>query len=446
MMTFLTMNMSLLILNHKFMFFKKINFLFLINFTLFWMLNFKINNYQLNLIYYSFALDNLSFNLILLSIWIISLSMMSNFNFLNNMFKKKFFMLMIILLMILILCFMAMNMFMFYLFFELSIIPMIFLIMGWGKQIDRIQASMYLLFYTLFGSMPLLMLIFLIFKNMNTLMFNLMNYNLMNLNNLMMFFMLISAFLIKMPMYFVHIWLPKAHVEAPVSGSMILAGIMLKLGSYGMIRILMIFNNLFLKFNNLIMNISLFGGLMASLICLTLNDLKMIVAYSSIVHMSLLIASMMTLNYWGYIGSYLMMLAHGLSSSSLFYLLNLNYERLMSRNSLINKGLINILPSLSMMFFILMICNMSSPPSLNLISEIMMFNSLIMYNKIFSLYLMLISFFSSIYNIMLYMLTQHGKLNLLFFNFKMINCREFLILIMHWIPLNLFFLNMNFFY
>nr|YP_003734788.1 NADH dehydrogenase subunit 4 [Spathius agrili]ACJ06262.1 NADH dehydrogenase subunit 4 [Spathius agrili] len=419
--------------------------IFTMNYMMMFLFNFK--NFYWMKINYLIGLDFLSFSLTMLTFWIMTLSMISNNNFLKNKFNYLYMNLMIFLMNFLFLSFSSMNLLMFYFFFEMSLIPIILIIMGWGYQIDRIQASMYMLFYTLFGSLPLLITIILIYYNIHSMSFNMLYFlnNSLNLNNIYLFIMMNSAFLIKMPMYITHLWLPKAHVEAPVSGSMILAGIMLKLGSYGIYRMITFFPKMFLTFNIFIMSISIIGSLITSLICLNQSDLKIIVAYSSVVHMGIMLTSMLTCMTLSMKGSILLMIAHGLCSSGLFYLVNLNYERMKSRNLMINKSIINILPSLSLWWFLFCISNFSAPPSLNLFSEIMLFNSLIQWNKILMILIMFISFFSTCYSIFLYSFTQYGQINLKNFNYIKMNCLNFHNMIMHWIPLNFTFILLNFF-
>lgn len=149
-------------------------------------------------------------------------------------------------------------------------------------------------------------------------------------------------------MFFVHLWLPKAHVEAPVSGSIILAGIMLKLGGYGFMRFMPVFMVTGVKINYIFVVISLFGGFVISLICLRQSDIKSLIAYSSVSHMGLVLGGIMTINSWGYYGALIIIIAHGLCSSGLFCLANISYERLGRRRLFLNKGLINLIPRMSL--------------------------------------------------------------------------------------------------
>nr|QTH79116.1 NADH dehydrogenase subunit 4 [Empria sp.] len=393
--------------------------------------------YEWSHLSYYLGCDLLSFGLIILSFWICSLMFMSSGIIYDNKNFIKLFMFMILMLMIfLFLTFGVNNLLLFYLFFECSLIPVLFLIMGWGLQLDRVQAGLYLLFYTLFASLPLLLSIIYVFYLENSICFIYFFENMFNLVYIYLFIFMIFAFLVKMPMFLVHLWLPKAHVEAPVSGSMILAGVMLKLGGYGLLRIFSILINLGNFFNYILISISIFGGTLISLICLFQIDLKSLIAYSSVAHMSILLGGFFTLLSWGIYGSFLMMISHGLCSSGLFCLVNIIYERMGSRSILINKGLINFMPSMSLWWFLLCSSNMAAPPSLNLMAEIMLINSMISWSWILMIMLVFLSFFSASYTLYLYSFTQHGKLNFGLYSFTQGYVREYLLLIMHWLPLN----------
>nr|YP_010158064.1 NADH dehydrogenase subunit 4 [Pygoluciola qingyu]QRG30011.1 NADH dehydrogenase subunit 4 [Pygoluciola qingyu] len=412
-----------------------IQFLFFMLFFIFFY-NFSYSYFFCEISYF-FGSDYLTFYMILLSIWICLLMIMASekIYFLKN-FSNFFSLVILFLLLSLFLTFCSMNMFIFYLFFEISLIPTLLLILGWGYQPERIQAGMYMFMYTLFGSFPMMISLFYLYKNNCGLDF----FYIMNINSFYLYMCTIVVFLVKMPMYFVHLWLPKAHVEAPVSGSMILAGVMLKLGGYGFLRFMKIFIEIGLKLNYIFISISLIGGFFISLICLRQMDIKSLIAYSSVSHMGLVLSGLMTLNVWGFYGAFLMMIAHGLCSSGLFCLANITYERLSSRSLFLNKGLINLMPSMSLWWFLLCSSNMGAPFSLNLIGEIMLINSIISWNWFTFIFLSLISFFSAAYSLFLYSHSQHGILYHGMYSFSLGNIREYLLLFLHWVPLNLVFM------
>nr|YP_009868690.1 NADH dehydrogenase subunit 4 [Alphitobius diaperinus]QKI32127.1 NADH dehydrogenase subunit 4 [Alphitobius diaperinus] len=388
---------------------------------------------------FDLGMDLLSYVLILLSFWICSLMLMASEKiYLKNNWFKFFLFVVLILMISLYLTFGSVNFFVFYVFFEVSLIPTLILIVGWGYQPERLQAGVYLLFYTLLASLPMMISLFFCYNYFSTL-----HYYLLfdGLGGLVVYLLVNFVFFIKIPMFFVHLWLPKAHVEAPVSGSMILAGIMLKMGGYGMLRLMIMFVTLGMSINFFFVSLSLVGGFFVSLICLRQSDMKSLIAYSSVSHMGLVLSGIMTLNYWGFAGSLAMMVAHGLCSSGLFCLANISYERLLSRSLYLNKGLINIMPSLSLVWFLLISSNMAAPPSLNLLGEIMLINSVVGFSFLNMGFLMLISFFSAAYSLFLYSFSQHGSYYSGCYSFFSCSVREYLVLILHWLPLNILFLS-----
>nr|UZG66102.1 NADH dehydrogenase subunit 4 [Asymmetricata circumdata] len=404
---------------------------------LFFFFTFNYTYYFSNISYF-FGCDYLSFFMILLSFWICGLMYMASEKiYLSNNYSLFFSLVVLLLMVSLFFTFCSMNMFVFYLFFEMSLIPTLMLFLGWGYQPERIQAGMYMFMYTLFGSFPMMISLFYFYK-MN---FSLDLFFLCEVNSFYIYICTIVVFLVKKPMYFVHLWLPKALVEAPISGSMILAGILLKLGGYGFLRFMKIFLELGLKFNFTWISVSLIGGLIISLVCLRQMDMKSLVAYSSVSHMGLVLAGLMTMNLWGYDGAFLMKIAHGLGSSGLFCLVKISYDRLLSGSLFLNKGLINLMPSMSLWWFYLCSSNTAAPFSLNLFGEIMLINSIISWKWLSWMFLFLISFFRAAYSLFLFSHSQHGNLYQGLFSFSLGSIREFLLLFMNWVPLNLIFIS-----
>nr|UZZ43919.1 NADH dehydrogenase subunit 4 [Ecnomus sp. XG-2021] len=405
----------------------------------FFMLN--LNYIMLNFFNISIlmGMDIISMGMLMLSIWIFSLVIMSMSSL--NLYKKEFMFNLLMMLILLFLTFSSLNFFFFYMFFEFSLIPMVFMIIGWGYQVDRIQAGLYLFFYTILISLPMLMCLLKLYNMENN-----MNMMLMNFNNVVFYIIMMLTFLVKMPMFFLHLWLLKAHVEAPVGGSMILAGVLLKLGGYGLFRLMFMVINLSVKLNYFWILLSLIGGFYMSLMCFFQVDMKLLIACSSVVHMSLVICGMLTMNNWGLMGGYLLMIGHGLSSSGLFCIAGYYYDYFNSRSLMICKGLLSLFPIMSMWMFMLVCSNMAAPPSLNLFGEISLINSILSWSSLMILFIMLISFFSFGYSLYLYSYSQHGLYYFGMLNIYMSNSMMYLSLLLHYLPLNLLFLKLDFIY
>nr|YP_009034071.1 NADH dehydrogenase subunit 4 [Sypharochiton pelliserpentis]AHZ60680.1 NADH dehydrogenase subunit 4 [Sypharochiton pelliserpentis] len=385
--------------------------------------------------------DSLSIVLIMLSCWVSSLMILSSMKILFSKFNSNFFCNMIIFLnLVIILMFVQKNLFLLYIFFESSLIPTLTLILIWGYQPERLQASMYLIIYTVMGALPLL-INFLYIYSMNGHLSFFLKWSFPYFNSDISFsvwwFFLMFAFLIKLPIFSVHLWLPKAHVEAPVAGSMILAALLLKLGGYGLLRMVNLVFIINMKIFIFFMSLALVGGLISSMICIRQVDMKSLIAYSSVGHMGIMVAGLFSSSLWGMTGGVLMMVGHAFSSSGLFYIANVLYEKSGSRSILISKGFISILPSLSLCMFLLCSVNMAAPPSMNLLSEVSLIISILSVSFVFFFPLSLMSFLVAVYSLFLYTSTQHGNVSNFISPFGSLKSINYLVIFMHWIPAQL---------
>nr|QLM01512.1 NADH dehydrogenase subunit 4 [Palaemon elegans] len=387
---------------------------------------------------YGLGLDWVGYLLILLSIWILALVVSA-----SEAVKEKssyvslFLMINLLLLLTLIMTFSCLDYFLFYVCFESSLIPIMILILGWGYQPERMQAGVYMLFYTLFASLPLLISFFKLYSSGGTLVMGLSSISSLSTSLVSVWYLCsVMAFVVKLPMYLVHLWLPKAHVEAPVAGSMILAGVLLKLGGYGLIRVCPLFSSVGVMYSWVWVGLGLVGSVIVSLICMRQSDMKSLIAYSSVAHMGLVLVGLMLFSWWGLCGAVVVMVGHGLCSSGLFCLANMSYERLGSRSMFISKGLLNFMPTLALWWFALSAGNMAAPPTLNLLGEISLIVGVLSWSSVSAFMVGLLSFFSAAYTLYLFSLSQHGKYFSSVFSCSSGEVREYLVLMLHWLPLN----------
>nr|YP_002117863.1 NADH dehydrogenase subunit 4 [Epinephelus coioides]YP_009121629.1 NADH dehydrogenase subunit 4 [Epinephelus coioides x Epinephelus lanceolatus]YP_009179458.1 NADH dehydrogenase subunit 4 [Epinephelus malabaricus]ABS54445.1 NADH dehydrogenase subunit 4 [Epinephelus coioides]AIW52206.1 NADH dehydrogenase subunit 4 [Epinephelus coioides]AJG02452.1 NADH dehydrogenase subunit 4 [Epinephelus coioides x Epinephelus lanceolatus]AJR19345.1 NADH dehydrogenase subunit 4 [Epinephelus malabaricus] len=393
------------------------------------------------------ATDPLSTPLLVLTCWLLPLMILASQNHtatepINR--QRMYISLLTSLQIFLILAFGATEMIMFYVMFEATLIPTLILITRWGNQTERLNAGVYFLFYTLAGSLPLLVALLLLQNYTGTLSLFTLPYScplhLSSYTDKLWWAGCLLAFLVKMPLYGVHLWLPKAHVEAPVAGSMVLAAVLLKLGGYGMMRMVVMLDPLTKDLSYPFLIFALWGVIMTGSICLRQTDLKSLIAYSSVSHMGLVVGGILIQTPWGFTGALILMIAHGLTSSALFCLANTNYERTHSRTMLLARGLQIILPLMTAWWFIASLANLALPPLPNLMGELMIIASLFNWSWWTIILTGGGTLITASYSLYMFLMTQRGPLPSHIIGLDPSHSREHLLMALHLLPLLLLIL------
>nr|YP_842395.1 NADH dehydrogenase subunit 4 [Micrastur gilvicollis]ABG37742.1 NADH dehydrogenase subunit 4 [Micrastur gilvicollis] len=393
------------------------------------------------------SIDQISSPLLTLTCWLLPLMLLASQNHLQHeppTRTRTFIFTLITVQPLIILAFSASELMLFYLSFEATLIPTLILITRWGNQPERLSAGIYLLFYTLISSLPLLVTLLHLHTQTGTLHLMMIKLNHPTLastwTGLLSALALLTAFMVKAPLYGLHLWLPKAHVEAPIAGSMLLAALLLKLGGYGIMRMTLLLGPLSNHLHYPFLTLALWGALMTSSICLRQIDLKSLIAYSSVSHMGLVIAASMIQTPWSFSGAMILMISHGLTSSMLFCLANTNYERTHSRILLLTRGLQPLLPLMATWWLLANLTNMALPPTTNLMAELTIMISLFNWSPPTIILTGTATLLTASYTLFMLLMTQRGTTPTHITTMQNSNTREHLLMTLHILPMLLLIL------
>ncbi len=384
---------------------------------------------SLNL-YYTIGVDGISLFFILLTTFLtlicILVSWTSNYNLI-----KDYLICFLALEFILIQVFSVLDLLLFYIYFESVLIPMFLIIGIWGSRLRKIRAAFQFFLYTLTGSLfMLLALLFIYFQIGTTDLQILWHSNFSEFRQLILWLAFFASFAVKIPMMPFHIWLPEAHAEAPTAGSVILAGVLLKMGGYGFLRFsLPMFPIASVYFAPLIFTLSLIAAIYASLTTLRQIDLKKIIAYSSVSHMGFVTIGIFSFNIQGLEGSILLMLSHGLVSSSLFLCVGMLYDRYKTRIIKYYSGLSQVMPIFSLFFLFFSFSNIGFPGTSSFIGELLVLLGIFQISSSLTFFIAISMILAAAYSIWLFNRINFGLLKLQYFSyFQDLSRREFWIL------------------
>jgi proton-translocating NADH-quinone oxidoreductase chain M len=316
------------------------------------------------------GIDGISLFFVILTTFLTPICILVGFYSVES-YKKEYMIAFFICESFLIAVFCSLDLLIFYVFFESVLIPMFIIIGVWGSRQRKIKAAYQFFLYTLMGSLFMLLAILSIFFQTGTTDLQiLLTTEFSERRQILLWIAFFASFSVKVPMVPVHIWLPEAHVEAPTAGSVILAGILLKLGTYGFLRFsIPMFPEATLYFTPFIYALSVIAIIYTSLTTIRQIDLKKIIAYSSVAHMNFVTIGMFSLNIQGIEGSILLMLSHGLVSSALFLCVGALYDRHKTRIVKYYGGLVSTMPIFSTIFLFFTLANMSLPGTSSFIGD-----------------------------------------------------------------------------
>ena len=372
----------------------------------------------------SFGVDGISLYFILLTTFLFPLCILASW---GKIHTKSFLTCFLSIEILLVIVFSVLDLVWFYIFFESVLIP-IFLIIGiWGSRSRKIRASYFFFVYTLVGSLFLFAAIFYIFAVVGTSHYeSLVAYPFSFQEQKWLWLGFFISFAVKVPILPFHIWLPEAHVEAPTVGSAILAGVLLKLGTYGFIRFsLPLFPEACIYYTPFIFTLAIIGIFYTSLTAIRQTDIKRIIAYTSVAHINLVILGIFSFTSVGLHGSIIQSLSHGFVSSALFLLIGTLYDRYHSRLFLHYGGLIHVMPIFGIFFVLFTIANIALPGSSSFVGEFLLLVGLYEANPVATFFGATSMVLGGIYSLWLLNRILYGNLKIQYINmFTDLNKRE----------------------
>jgi NADH-quinone oxidoreductase subunit M len=376
--------------------------------------------------------DGISLLLVLLTNFLTPIIILSSF---NREYKnpRLFYSLILLMQMALVGVFVALDGFLFYIFWELALIPIYLICLMWGGA-DRVRITLKFFIYTLFGSLLMLVgLIYLYLQTPGTHTFDINAFYALNLSaseQTWLFWAFFLAFAIKMPVFPFHTWQPDTYTDSPTPGTMLLAGIMLKMGIYGVIRwLLPVVPQGVADWGTTAMVISIIGIVYASCIALVQKDFKRLIAYSSIAHVGLIAAGVFTLTLQGLQGGMIQMLSHGINVVGLFFISDIIMSRMNTRNMSELGGIRNVAPQFGTYFIIILLATVALPLTNGFVGEFLLINGVYQYNAYMGGVAGLTIILGAVYMLTSYQKISLGEKNAMTDKFLDLNRHEKLVLI-----------------
>lgn len=398
---------------------------------------------QLSFCHFNVGIDSLSLYFVLMTTFITPVAILSSWNITNTSVGKSsvgvkfFFISLLILETLQIALFVVLDLMLFYIFFE-SVLPLLYiLIVVYGSGVNKIRSANLLFLYTLAGSLPMLLSVLTIYSYMGSTDFAIISLNEISLEAQKVLWLgFFIAFAVKTPLYPFHIWLPRAHSDAPLAASILLAATVLKFATYGYIRVLINFlPDATNYFSPLIQTIAIITLIYASLTTIVQQDTKALIAYSSVCHMAIVILGLFSNTIVGIEGAILLALAHTFVSPALFICVGgILYERYHTRNLAYLRGLALTMPVFTILFFIFILANTGIPLTLNFLGEQMSLIGIFERSPVTAAFGATGIVFSAIYSIFMYNRISYGTFSPYLKPMKDIDRREYFLLLSLLIP------------